>query len=158
VRAGIGFDAHRFAPGRKLVLGGVEIPFDRGLDGHSDADVLAHAICDAVLGAAGLGDIGSRFPSADPRWEGASSLRFLERAAGLIAGGGGTIQNVDATLICEAPPVLPHAEDMASRIARALRIAPARVSVKATSTDGLGFTGRGEGIAAMAVALVEMPP
>lgn len=157
VHVGIGYDVHAFAPGRKLVLGGVGIDHPRGLDGHSDADVLMHAICDAILGAAGEQDIGHFFPNTDPRWKGAASRVFLEEAARMIAARGGSIVNVDATLIAQAPKVHPHAPAMKANIARALGIEPRLVGIKATTNEGMGFIGREEGIAAMAVASVDLP-
>jgi 2-C-methyl-D-erythritol 2,4-cyclodiphosphate synthase len=155
VRVGIGIDAHPFAEGRRLVLGGVVLDERRGLAGHSDGDVLAHAVCDAVLGAAGLGDLGSHFPPGDERWRDASSLGFLAHAVALLASAGLRVASVDATVVCEEPAVAPHREEMARRIAQSLGIPPGAVTVKATTTDGLGFTGRREGVAAVAVALVE---
>ncbi len=154
-RVGIGYDVHAFAEGRRLVLGGVEIPHAVGLQGHSDADVLSHAIADAVLGALGLPDIGHYFPPSDASIEGISSLKILERCAELAAEKGMRIENIDASLIAEAPKIRPHAEAMRAHIAAALRIAPEDVGIKATTTERLGFVGRGEGIAAMAVACVE---
>ena len=148
---------HRFAEGRPLWLGGVEIAHDRGLDGHSDADVLMHAICDAVLGALGHGDIGSFFPPSDPQWKDAPSRIFLEKAAELVTEAGGRIVNVDATVIAEAPKILPHVPAMKAAVAQALSIPPDRVGIKATTNELLGFLGRGEGIAAMAVAGVNRP-
>ncbi len=148
---------HRFAEGRPLWLGGVEIAHDRGLDGHSDADVLMHAICDAVLGALGHGDIGSFFPPSDPQWKDAPSRIFLEKAAELVTEAGGRIVNVDATVIAEAPKILPHVPAMKAAVAQALSIPPNRVGIKATTNELLGFLGRGEGIAAMAVAGVNRP-
>jgi 2-C-methyl-D-erythritol 2,4-cyclodiphosphate synthase len=156
-RVGTGFDAHRLVPGRPLVLGGVRIPFPVGLEGHSDGDVLAHAIADALLGAVRAGDLGAHFPSSDPKTRGISSLAILEEVAALLAGRGGAIENVDAVLILEAPRVAPHTGAMRAAIAGALGISDERVSVKASSTDRLGFTGRSEGIAAQAVALVRVP-
>ena len=153
IRVGIGFDAHGFTPDRRLVLGGVEVDHQRGLAGHSDADVLSHAVADALLGAAGAGDLGSVFPE-DERWRGASSLDILAETARLLEHGGWLIANVDATLIAEAPRLAPHRQEMRTNIASALSIAIDSVSVKSTSTDGLGFAGRREGIAALAVALV----
>ena len=153
-RAGVGFDAHPFADGRAFVLGGEVVDHPRGLVGHSDGDVLSHAIVDAVLGAAGLGDIGVHFPSADDRWRDASSLDFLSHAAELLRSGGYRVVNVDATVICEEPLLAPYRESMSASIAGALGVEPAVVSVKATTTDGMGFTGRGEGVAAVAVAMV----
>ena len=148
---------HRLAEGRPLWLGGVEIAHDRGLDGHSDADVLMHAICDAVLGAIGHGDIGSYFPPSDPQWKDAPSRIFLEKAAELVTEAGGSIVNVDATVIAEAPKILPHVPAMKAAVAQALSIPPNRVGIKATTNELLGFLGRGEGIAAMAVAGVNRP-
>jgi 2-C-methyl-D-erythritol 2,4-cyclodiphosphate synthase len=150
-RAGLGVDTHRFAPGRRLVLGGVAIPFDRGLDGHSDADVLAHAITDAVLGAAGLGDIGEHFPDTDPEWEGADSIELLRGAVAVVAADGWAVEHVDATVLLERPKLLPHREAMRARLASVLG-AGASVSIKATTAERMGFVGREEGVAAMAVA------
>ncbi len=153
---GTGFDVHRFGPGDHLWLCGVKIPFEKGLEGHSDADVGLHALCDALFGAIGAGDIGSHFPPGDPRWLDASSEVFLRRAAELVAEEGGVITNVDVTLICERPLVAPHRDGMIGRIAEILDLAARRVSVKGTTTEGLGFAGRGEGIAAQAVATVRL--
>jgi 2-C-methyl-D-erythritol 2,4-cyclodiphosphate synthase len=153
-RIGIGYDIHRLVEGRKLVLGGVEIPFEKGLLGHSDSDVLTHAICDALLGAAALGDIGTHFPDSDPRWAGASSLDFLARAVELIAGRGYRIANIDATVLAERPKLRPHVQAMRERLASVLRIDVDRVSVKAKTNEGLGSVGRGEAMAAQAVALL----
>lgn len=157
VHVGIGYDVHRLAEGRKLVLGGVELPHDRGLDGHSDADVLLHAICDAVLGAIGEGDIGQFFPNTDPRWKDAPSRVFLEEAARQVASRQARIVNIDATLVAEAPKIAPHIGAMKERIATALGIQPGRVGIKATTNERMGFLGREEGIAAMAVASVDRP-
>ena len=154
---GLGYDIHRFAQGRALVLGGVEIPHDRGLEGHSDADVLSHAIADAVLGAIGEQDIGHHFPDTDPSIRGISSLEILEKAAGLVRTRGARINSIDATVIAEAPKIAPHVFAMRERLANALGLPAARVAVKATTNEGLGAIGRGEGIAAMAVASVELP-
>ena len=154
---GLGYDIHRFIEGRPLVLGGEEIPHDRGLDGHSDADVLSHAIADAVLGAIGEQDIGHHFPNTDPNIRGISSLEILEKAANLARARGARINSIDATVIAEAPKIGPHVFAMRERIAGALGIPAARVAVKATTNEGLGSIGRGEGIAAMAVASVELP-
>ena len=154
---GLGYDIHRFTEGRALVLGGVEIPHDRGLEGHSDADVLSHAIADAVLGAIGEQDIGHHFPNTDPSIRGISSLEILEKAANLARARGARINSVDATVIAEAPKIDPHVFGMRERIAAALGLPAARVAVKATTNEGLGSIGRGEGIAAMAVASVELP-
>ncbi len=152
---GIGYDIHRFAPGRRLVLGGVEIPHHQGLEGHSDADVLCHAIADSLLGAMGLPDIGYYFPPGDPSCKDIRSIRILEKCASLAAESGFQIVNVDATLIAEAPKVLSYREEMKSHISLALGIPAARVGIKATTNEGLGSIGRAEGIAAMAVAQVE---
>ncbi len=157
VRVGIGYDVHRLVAGRKLVLGGVVIPHDRGLDGHSDADVLMHAICDAVLGAVGEVDIGHLFPNTDARWKGAPSRVFLEEAARRVAARRGRIVNVDASLVAEEPKLAPHIAGMKTNIAAALGVDATAVGVKATTNEHLGFIGRGEGIAAMAVAGVELP-
>jgi len=157
VRTGIGYDVHRLSEGRPLWLGGVEIEHDMGLDGHSDADVLMHAICDAVLGALGQGDIGSFFPPSEPEWKDAPSRIFLEKAAELVAEANGKIVNIDATLIAEAPKVLPHVPAMKVAVAQALYISPGQVGIKATTNELLGFIGRGEGMAAMAVAGVNLP-
>ena len=154
---GLGYDIHRFAAGRALVLGGVEIPHDRGLEGHSDADVLSHAIADAVLGAIGEQDIGHHFPNTDESIRGISSLEILEKAANLARSRGAHINSIDATVIAEAPKIAPHVFSMRERIAAALVLPAARVAVKATTNEGLGAIGRGEGIAAMAVASVELP-
>lgn len=153
-RVGIGYDVHPFAEGRRLVLGGVEIPHSKGLQGHSDADVLCHAIADAILGALGEPDIGYYFPPSDASIEGISSLKILEKCAALTAEKGMQISNIDASLIAEAPRVMPHAAVMKERIAGALGILPSQVGIKATTNERLGFIGREEGIAAMAVAAV----
>jgi 2-C-methyl-D-erythritol 2,4-cyclodiphosphate synthase len=155
MRIGHGFDAHAFAGGRPLMLGGVHVPHDRGLAGHSDGDVLLHAIIDAMLGAAGLGDIGAMFPSAEARWKDARSLDLLERAAKGVGEAGFALGNIDATVVVEAPRLAPHTDPMRRAVAKAAGIDITRVSVKATTSDGLGFTGRGEGIAAFAVVLLE---
>jgi 2-C-methyl-D-erythritol 4-phosphate cytidylyltransferase/2-C-methyl-D-erythritol 2,4-cyclodiphosphate synthase len=154
-RAGLGFDVHAFAPGQELWLGGVRIPHDRGLAGHSDADVVLHALTDAILGAIAAGDIGDHFPPADPRWRAAPSSGFVEHARALVLQRGGRIRHVDVVVICEAPRIGPHREAMRARIASLLRLPIQAVSVKATTTERLGFAGRGEGIAAQAVATVE---
>ena len=154
---GGGFDVHRFGPGEGVILCGVAIPHDRGLIGHSDADVGLHALTDAVLGAIGAGDIGQHFPPDDPRWAGASSDHFLSHAARLVRERGGRVAHVDLTLICEAPRLGPHRTAMIARVAEILAIRPDRVSIKATTTERLGFTGRGEGIAAQALATVHLP-
>jgi len=153
-RIGYGYDVHRLAAGRRLILGGVEIPHDLGLDGHSDADVLVHAVADALLGAASLGDIGQHFPNTDARYRGISSLLLLKEVARLLEGSGYQVGNIDATVILERPRIMPHAAAMRKNIADALGITPDAVSVKATTGEGLGFTGRGEGAAAHAVALL----
>jgi 2-C-methyl-D-erythritol 2,4-cyclodiphosphate synthase len=153
-RVGIGVDAHAFSEGAALVLGGVEIPGEAGLAGHSDGDVVAHALVDAVLGAAGLGDIGSFFPSEESDWEGASSLLFLERAMAAVREAGFELVNADCVLVGERPRIAPLRADMEQRLAGALGVDPGQVTVRATTTDGLGFTGRGEGLAAQAVALL----
>jgi len=155
LRVGLGYDIHRVLPGRALVLGVVRFESDWGLDGHSDADVLLHAIGDALLGAAGMGDLGEHFPPGDPRWKDHPSLDLLARIAGLLAGGGARIVNVDAMVLAEEPRLAPHRGAMVANIARALGIDPGRVSVKATTNERLGAVGRSEGLAAMAVALVE---
>jgi len=157
-RTGLGFDVHAFAGEGPIMMGGVSIPHDRGLAGHSDADVVLHSITDALLGAAGLGDIGQHFPPSDPQWKDADSSLFLAHAAELVRRAGGTIDFVDCTVICEAPKVGPYRDVMRSRVADILGIAPGSVSIKATTTERLGFTGRREGIAAQAVANVRMPP
>lgn len=155
MRIGHGYDVHRLVPGRKLILGGVEVPFDLGLLGHSDADVLAHAVMDALLGAAALGDIGQHFPDSDPAYAGANSLVLLERVTELLRQAGFSVGNVDATLLCQAPKLAPHTPRMRSNLARAMGVEVDRVSVKATTEEGLGFTGQKEGVAAHAVALLE---
>ena len=154
MRVGIGVDAHAFTEGRALVLGGVEIEHDRGLAGHSDADVVCHAATDAILGAAGLEDIGHLFPAGDPAYAGASSLALLGEAWERVRGGGWELVNLDAVVIAEAPRLAPYREAMRAAVAGALRVEPGRVAVRATTTDGLGFTGRGEGAACHAVALL----
>ena len=156
-RTGMGFDVHAFAAGEQLWLGGIFIPYERGLKGHSDADVLLHALTDALLGAIGAGDIGDHFPPSDPQWRGAASSLFVEHARALIEARGGRIDHVDVTLICEAPRLAPHRDSMRASVAALLRLAPARVSIKATTTERLGFTGRGEGMAAQAIATVRLP-
>ncbi len=155
MRIGQGFDAHAFVAGRKLVIGGVEIPYERGLAGHSDADVLLHAICDALLGAAALGDIGRHFPDTDPKYADSDSRILLKEVGGKIIARGYRIVNIDATIIAQAPRMAPHVARMIGNIAADLGLKPAAVSIKATTTEHLGFTGRGEGIAAQAVVLIE---
>jgi len=152
---GQGFDVHRLVAGRRLVVGGVEIPHDKGLLGHSDADVLLHAICDALLGAAGLGDIGKHFPDSDARYQGIDSRELLRHVAKLLSAEGRRVMNVDATIIAEAPRMSPHIPQMVANIAADIGIGAKRVNVKATTTEGLGFAGRGEGIAAQAACLIE---
>jgi 2-C-methyl-D-erythritol 2,4-cyclodiphosphate synthase len=155
LRVGFGIDAHAFATGVPLVLGGVAIEHGRGLAGHSDGDVIAHALIDALLGAAGLGDIGSLFPSSDERWRGADSLDLLARAYGEVRGAGWALVNADCVLIGEEPRIAARREEMQEQLAAALSVEPGCVTVRATTTDGLGFAGRGEGLAAQAVALLE---
>jgi 2-C-methyl-D-erythritol 2,4-cyclodiphosphate synthase len=158
LRVGIGVDAHGFSDAARLVLGGVEFVGEAGLAGHSDGDVVSHALVDALLGAAGLGDIGSFFPSDDAEWEGASSLLFLERAIAAVRGAGWELANADCVLVGERPRIAPVHAEMEERLASALGVGRERISVRATTTDGLGFTGRGEGLAALAVALLERRP
>jgi 2-C-methyl-D-erythritol 2,4-cyclodiphosphate synthase len=153
MRIGQGFDVHALVPGRRLIIGGVEIPYEKGLQGHSDADVLLHAICDALLGAAALGDIGRHFPDSDPAYAGADSRVLLREVRKKI--GAFRIVNVDATILAQAPRMAPHVPQMIASIAADLGIAPGAVNVKATTTEGLGFVGRAEGIAAQAVVLLE---
>ena len=155
MRVGQGFDVHALVPGRKLIIGGVDIPCERGLLGHSDGDVLLHAICDALLGAAGLGDIGQHFPDTDGRYKGANSLELLREVGERLAGLRWSVVNVDATIIAQAPRMAPHVPGMVSNIAGALHVHNSQVNVKAKTTERLGFTGRGEGIAAEAVALIQ---
>lgn len=155
MRIGTGYDVHRLVEGRKLILGGVEIPFEKGLLGHSDADVLAHAVSDAILGAAALGDIGKHFPDNDPAYEGADSLKLLARCGELVEQELFYIENVDATILCQRPKLRPYIDTMRENIANALGLTVDRVSVKATTEEGLGFTGAGEGIAVQAVCLLE---
>ena len=155
LRIGHGYDVHRLVPGRPLILGGVEIPWEKGLLGHSDADVLTHAVMDALCGASKLGDIGKLFPDTDPRYAGISSLELLRQVASLLAEGGWTVVNIDATLLAQAPKVGPFRREMESKLAAALKIPSDRVNVKATTEEGLGFTGDGSGMAAHAVALLE---
>ena len=154
MRIGHGYDVHRLVPERKLILGGVEVPFEKGLLGHSDADVLAHAVMDALLGAAALGDIGKLFPDNDPAYAGADSLVLLRRVTDTLTENGYTVGNVDATVLAQRPKLAPHIPLMRERLAAAMGVDPGRVSVKATTEEGLGFTGAGEGIAAHAVALI----
>ncbi|UKL13445.1 2-C-methyl-D-erythritol 2,4-cyclodiphosphate synthase [Dissulfurimicrobium hydrothermale] len=151
-RVGFGYDVHRLVPGRRLVLAGVDIPFHLGLSGHSDADVLTHALCDAILGAAGLGDIGRHFPDADMRYKDISSLIFLERIAEMIEDRGLLLGNADVTVVAQAPKITPFVPRMLDNLASTLKIRTSLVNIKATTTEGLGFTGTGDGIAAYAVA------
>jgi 2-C-methyl-D-erythritol 2,4-cyclodiphosphate synthase len=153
-RVGSGFDTHRLVAGRPLVLGGIQVPHERGLEGHSDGDCLIHAICDALLGAAGAGDMGRHFPSTDPRWKGIAGIAFLNEVAHIVTAAGYAIENIDATVIAQGPPLAPHLDEMAANIAHGLGVEHGIVSVKAKSTDGLGAIGRAEGIAAQAVALL----
>ena len=153
-RVGTGFDAHRLVAGRKLMLGGVEVPHPRGLEGHSDGDCAVHALCDALLGAAGAGDMGVHFPSADPRWKDAPGAVFLEQAVRIVADRGFAVENVDVTVVAESPRLAPYIDKMRGALGRGLGLEPGQVSVKAKSTDGLGATGRGEGIAAIATVLL----
>lgn len=153
-RVGTGFDSHRLVPGRKLMLGGVEVAHSRGLEGHSDGDCLVHALCDALLGAAGEGDMGKHFPSADPQWKGASGTSFLERTVRLVDARGFAVENVDVTVIAQEPVLAPYIDKMRSALGRGLALETERISVRAKSTDGLGATGRGEGIAAIATVLL----
>ena len=155
MRVGMGYDVHRLTVGRKLIMGGVEIPYEKGLLGHSDADVLLHAIMDALLGAAALGDIGKHFPDTDPKYEGASSIRLLEHVGELLDENGYIIENIDATIIAQKPKMRPHIDQMRENIARALNIEAGQVNVKATTEEGLGFTGTGEGISSQAICAIE---
>lgn len=155
MRIGNGYDSHRFAEGRRLVLGGVEIPHEKGLTGHSDADAVAHAVTDALLGAAGLGDIGRHFPPGDAEWKDADSMELLARVVRLLEGHNYQPVNVDVTVVAEAPKIGPHADAMRERLAGVLGISPGHVSVKGKTNEGLGWIGRGEGIAVFAVALVD---
>lgn len=154
MRIGQGYDVHKLTEGRKLILGGVEIPYEKGLLGHSDADVLVHAVMDALLGAAALGDIGQHFPDTDPAYKGISSIELLKKVGGLLEEKGYVIENIDATIIAQRPKLAPYRPQMAVNIAKALHLDPSRVSVKATTEEGLGFTGNGEGISSQAIALL----
>jgi len=154
MRIGIGYDVHRLVAGRKLMIGGVDISFEKGLLGHSDADVLLHAVCDALLGAAGLGDIGKHFPDTDAKFKGISSLKLLDAVAGLLRENGFRVNNIDATIVAEQPKMAPHIAAMAANISFAVKIASELVNVKATTTEGMGFAGKGEGIAAYAVCTI----
>ncbi|MGB6337109.1 MAG: 2-C-methyl-D-erythritol 2,4-cyclodiphosphate synthase [Thermoanaerobaculia bacterium] len=158
LRVGQGYDVHRLVAGRRLILGGEEIPFDRGLEGFSDADVLLHALGDAILGAAGLGDLGTHFPPGDPRWQDADSLKLLERICELAKAKGFRVVNCDLTLIAEAPKIAPYGDSIRRRIAGVLAVDISAVGLKATTNEGLGAIGRGEGMAALAVTLVERMP
>lgn len=153
-RVGIGYDCHRLTEGRRLVLGGVEIPHDRGLTGHSDADILTHAIIDALLGAAGMGDIGGHFPDSDERWSDASSLELVAQVKEMLQERGWSVVNLDATLVMEAPRISIYIEEMRELLGERLDIEPARVSIKATTSEGMGFVGRGEGAAAFATVMI----
>jgi len=155
IRTGIGFDSHRLAEGRRLVLGGVEIPHGLGLLGHSDADALAHALCDALLGAAAEGDIGQHFPDTDPQWKGADSMTLLAQVTALLRGAGWRIVNTDATVIAQAPKLAPHIPAMRARLAEAMGLDVAQISVKAKTNEGMDAVGRGEGISALAIATIE---
>ena len=154
MRIGTGYDVHKLVEGRKLIIGGVEIPYEKGLLGHSDADVLVHAIMDALLGAAALGDIGKHFPDTDEKYKGADSLMLMREVKRILSENGYEIENVDSTIIAQAPKMKPHIDEMRRRIASALEIDVSQVSVKATTEERLGFTGRGEGISAQAAALI----
>ena len=154
-RIGNGYDVHRLIKGRKLILGGVDIPHGLGLDGHSDADVLCHALCDSLLGASGAGDLGKYFPDTDNKWKGVSSLVLLEKSGELVAEHGFQISNIDTTIVAQQPKIGPHIESMTTNISETLKIDPTQINIKATTTEGLGFTGREEGIAAYAVALLQ---
>lgn len=158
MRIGHGYDVHRLVPDRKLILGGVDIPWEKGLLGHSDADVLTHAVMDALLGAAALGDIGKLFPDTDPQYEGISSLLLLKETGRRLSEAGYVTGNVDATIIAQAPKLAPHIPRMAANLAEALGVEPGQINVKATTEEHLGFTGSGEGIAAHAVCLIERTP
>jgi 2-C-methyl-D-erythritol 2,4-cyclodiphosphate synthase len=155
LRVGFGFDAHKFSDGKKLILGGVEIPFESGLTGHSDADVLTHAICDALLGAMGEGDIGTHFPDSDPKYKGISSMVFLSDILKLLKERRYQIQNIDSVIVCEKPKILPHVPAIKTKLSRITGIPERELGIKATTTDRMGFTGRGEGIASYAVALIK---
>ena len=154
-RIGNGYDVHRLIKGRKLILGGVDIPHGLGLDGHSDADVLCHALCDSLLGASGAGDLGKYFPDTDNKWKGVSSLVLLEKSGELVAERGFQISNIDTTIVAQQPKIGPHIESMTTNISETLKVDPTQINIKATTTERLGFTGREEGIAAYAVALLQ---
>jgi 2-C-methyl-D-erythritol 2,4-cyclodiphosphate synthase len=153
---GIGYDSHRFAAGRRLILGGVEIPHEQGLDGHSDADVLAHAVIDALLGAAGLGDIGEHFPDTDERWRNADSMHLLENVVESVSAAGLQLVNVDCTVVMETPKLAPHRQAIRERLAKVLAVELGRVNVKASTGEGMGFVGRGEGVAALVIVNLRM--
>ena len=155
MRIGMGYDVHRLVNNRKLVLGGITIPYEKGLSGHSDADVLVHAICDALLGAAGLGDIGLHFPDTDARYKGISSIILLDRARKMLAQRGFTIINVDATIFAQAPKISPYRNDMQLKLSETLDIEPGRINIKATTTEGIGLIGNNDGIGAMGIVLVD---
>jgi 2-C-methyl-D-erythritol 2,4-cyclodiphosphate synthase len=157
-RIGTGYDVHRLVDGRRLVIGGVDIPYEKGLLGHSDADVLLHAICDSLLGAAGLGDIGKHFPDTDPRFKGISSLKLLGEVSRLLEEKGFRVNNIDATIVAERPKMAPHIPQMTANVAAAVKAGPGAVNVKATTTEGLGFAGKGEGMAAYAVCTITRIP
>jgi 2-C-methyl-D-erythritol 2,4-cyclodiphosphate synthase len=158
MRIGFGYDVHPLVEGRRLILGGVEIPFEKGLEGHSDADVLLHAVCDALLGALGEGDIGKHFPNNDPRYRGISSLRLLEAVASMMTERFWALENLDVSVVAEKPPIAAHIPRMSEQISRALNLAPERVNIKATTSEGLGFIGEGKGMAAYAVVLLKEVP
>ncbi len=154
-RIGFGFDAHRFTEDRKLIIGGVEIPYELGLSGHSDADVLTHAICDALLGALGQGDIGSHFPDSDSKWKDVSSLVLLDKTIDMLRNANFEIENIDSTIVCEKPRIAPHISAIKEKLSNVTGLEPGLLGIKATTTDGMGFTGRGEGIAAYAVVIIK---
>ena len=158
MRIGFGYDVHPLVEGRKLILGGVEIPFEKGLEGHSDADVLLHALCDAILGALGEGDIGKHFPNTDPQFRGISSLRLLEAVSSLLPGKLFGVENLDVSVVAEKPRIAAYIPRMIEQISRTLNLAPERVNIKATTSEGLGFVGEGKGIAAYAVVLLKEVP
>lgn len=155
ITIGIGYDAHRLVEGRPLILGGVTIPFEKGLMGHSDADALCHAVCDAILGAAALGDMGKYFPDSDPKWKGMDSLVFVRECARLAKEKGWLVGNLDATLVCQKPKMAPYLGAMAQKLSKELSVGPERVSVKAKTTEGMGFEGREEGLSVQAVVLLK---
>lgn len=155
MRVGMGYDVHKLVEGRKLILGGVEIPYEKGLLGHSDADVMLHAVMDALLGAAALGDIGLHFPDTDPKYKGASSIKLLEHVGRLLEENGYVIENIDATIIAQRPKMRPHINQMRENMAKALKIDVDQINVKATTEEGLGFTGSGEGISSQAICAIE---